>query len=97
MNTPDPERDLTLLRGLIEAFERLGVTVEFANLSVGEVQGRGGMGRVKERKLIILDRNLPTREMNEILAAALANMDVENLLLHPIVREAVDRYIKRNV
>jgi len=96
VKTPDPERDITLLQGLIEAFERLGITVEFANLSVGEIQGKGGMGRVRDRKLVILDRNLPTREMNEILAAELAEMDIENLFLPPIVREAVERYIKRN-
>lgn len=97
MKTPDPEQDLLLLQGLIQSFERIGITVEFANLSVGDVQGKGGMGRVKDRRVIILDRNLPTREMNEILAAELARMDVENLFLSPIVREAVERYIKRNV
>ena len=89
MSLPDPERDLLLLRGLIEVFERLGISVEFANLSFDDVRGKGGLCRFRDRRLIILDRQLSTREMNELLAALLAKMDVESLFLPPLVREAI--------
>ncbi len=93
----DSEQDLLLLKSLIEVFERLGVHVEFANLSFEDIRGKGGLCRIHDRRRIVLDVNLATREMSELLAAELAGMKIEEVYLPPLVREAVDRYHKKNV
>ena len=97
MSLSDPERNALILRGLVEAFERLGITVELANLSFEDVKGRGGLCRVHDRRLIIIDKKLSTQEIIELLAAELARMDLEGLYLPPIVRDAVERYMRKNV
>ena len=92
MMNPDGEKDLLLLQGLIDAFEKLEVGVNFARLSVGDVAGKGGLAKVGGKKILVIDRDLSTGEMCELLASELARMDVEGLFLAPIVRDAVDKY-----
>lgn len=97
LNPLDKEKELRLLAGLIEAFDKIGITVQFAKLTFEDVRGKGGMARVHDRKILILDKDLSTREMTELLASELANMNIENLFLPPMVREAVERYARKNV
>lgn len=91
MMNPDGERELLLLQGLIEAFERLGVTVDFAKLSVGDVQGKGGLAKIGKKKIMIVDRDLPPRDKNEVLASELAKMDTEGIFLSPLVRDEIEK------
>ena len=94
MKNPDTGREALLLGELIETFERLGISVEFANLSFDDIQGKGGLCRVRDREKIILDRRLTVEDMNELLASELAKMDVEDIYLSPVVREAVERHAR---
>lgn len=95
MTRLDGEKDLLLLQGLLDAFDKLGVRVDFAKLSVGDVQGKGGLAKIKDRKILVVDRDLHTRDMAELLADELAQLDTEDLFLTPHVREAVEARRKK--
>lgn len=80
-----------LLDALIETFERLGMSVRFEALSVEDVRGKGGKCRVREREMIIIEKDLSTREKVEVLAAELSRMDCDDIFLPPNVREALEK------
>lgn len=52
-------------------------------------RARSGVCRVGERKVIVLDRRLAPADRVDILCAALAGCDLENVFLSPAVRARV--------
>lgn len=87
----DGEQNLLLMRELLEVFGRLEIPVQFADLSVCDVKGKGGLCRVNDKWLMILDRELSTMEINEILIDTLKNLDIEQFYFPPLVREALEK------
>jgi hypothetical protein len=83
-------RQQRLVDELIEAAERLGLTVRREKLlrEVG-YRARGGACRLREENLVIIDRDQPPHEQLEILAEALRGRDLENVYLSPEVRRIV--------
>jgi hypothetical protein len=88
----DTEQNLLLLQEFFEVFDRLDIPIQFADLSVGDVKGKGGLCRVNDKWMVILDKELSTIEINEILTKALHNLDTEKIYLPPLVREALEKY-----
>ncbi len=83
-------RELRLERAvdeLAEAAVRSGLKVRRERLlrEVG-YRARGGMCRLREEHLVIIDRDQPPHEQLEILAEALKGRDLEALYLSPAVR-----------
>ena len=78
---------LTALEGLAE---QLQIPVTYAALATDELPGRGGMCVVHGERRIIIERSLATREKACLLAAGLAQFDLEDVFLLPAVREAIE-------
>ncbi|MGH7932156.1 MAG: hypothetical protein ACREQN_03205 [Candidatus Binataceae bacterium] len=75
---------------LTEAAKRLGLEVRREKIlrEVG-YRTRSGACRLREKDLIILDREQPAAEQIEVLAEALRSRDVEQLYLSPAARRVL--------
>jgi hypothetical protein len=76
-----------LLDELTEAAKRLGLEVRRERLlrEVG-YRARGGACRLREKYLILIDRDQPAAEQVEVLVEALRDRDLEQLYLSPAAR-----------
>ncbi len=79
---------LTALEGLAE---QLQIPVTYALFATEELSGRGGMCVIHGDRRIILEQSLTTREKTRLLAAGLAQFDLEDVFLLPAVREAIEQ------
>jgi len=76
-----------LVDELTEAAKRLGLEVRRERIlrEVG-YRARGGACRLREKRLIIIDRDQPPSEQIEVLVEALRDCDLEQLYLSPEAR-----------
>lgn len=79
-----------VLEELLETARRCGLEVRREKLlrEVG-YRARGGACRVKQRDLVILDREQSVEEQLEVLAEALRERDLESLYLSPAARRMI--------
>ena len=84
-------RLLKLVDELCEAAERVGLVVRREKIlrEVG-YRARGGACRLREKDLIIIDRDQAPAEQLEVLAQALRGCDLESLYLSPAARSVVE-------
>ena len=80
-------RLLRLADELAEVAKRVGLEVRRERIlrEVG-YRARGGACRLREKDLIIIDREMPPAEQVEMLAEALRTRDLEELYLSPAAR-----------
>jgi len=80
-------RQLRLVDELAEAAQRVGLEVRRERIlrEVG-YRARGGACRLREKDLIIIDRDQPASEQIEVLAEALRHRNLEELYLSPAAR-----------
>jgi len=83
--------DAGLLIALESLAEQLRIPVTYATLATEELPGRGGLCVIHGERRVIIERTLSTREKARLLAAGLAQFDLEDVFLLPAVREAIDR------
>ncbi len=90
MGEQKESRVLKLIDELCEAAERVGLVVRREKIlrEVG-YRARGGACRLREKDLIIIDRDQAPAEQLEILADALRERDLESLYLSPAARRVV--------
>ncbi len=83
-------RLLRLVEELAEAAARVGLEVRREKIlrEVG-YRVRGGACRVREKDLVILDREQPAAEQLEVLAEALRSRDLESVYLSPAARRVI--------
>lgn len=83
-------RLLKLADELVEAAKQLGLEVRRERLlrEVG-YRARGGPCRLRDRDLIIMDREMPPADQIEILAEALRERAHEQLYLSPAARRCL--------
>ena len=81
------EELLSRLEGLAD---QLRIPVRYASLATEEMSGRGGLCILRGERRIIIERTLGCREKARLLAAGLAQFDLEGVFLLPAVREAID-------
>jgi hypothetical protein len=83
-------RLLRLVDELVEAAKRLGLEVRREKIlrEVG-YRARGGACRLREKDLIILDREMPPAEQVEIIAEALRERNLEEVYLSPAARRVL--------
>lgn len=74
---------------MIDAAREVGLQVRYENISRPGYPG--GLCRVKDRWIVILNKGAPVDERIETLASALASQDTQDVFLAPDVRETVDR------
>lgn len=90
MSTGKETRLLGLVDELAEAAKRLGLEVRREKLlrEVG-YRARGGACRLRQKDLIIIDREQPAAEQIEVLAEAMRGRNLEEVYLSPAVRRIV--------
>ncbi len=90
MSASKETRLLGLVDELAEAAKRLGLEVRREKLlrEVG-YRARGGACRLRQKDLIILDREQPAAEQIEVLAEAMRGRNLEELYLSPAARRIV--------
>jgi hypothetical protein len=76
-----------LVDELAEAAERVGLEVRRERIlrEIG-YRARGGACRLREKNMVIIDRELPVHEQLEVLADAIRGRDFESLYLSPAAR-----------
>jgi len=90
MSEQKESRMLKLLDELCEAAERVGLVVRREKIlrEIG-YRARGGACRLREKELVIIDRDTAPAEQLEVLADALRSRDLESLYLSPAARQVV--------
>jgi len=78
---------LSLLEGLAE---QLQIPVSYADLATEELPGRGGLCVLHGERRIIIERTLAVRQKARLLAAGLAQFDLEEVFVLPAVRQALE-------
>jgi hypothetical protein len=83
-------RMLKLVDELSEAAQRVGLVVRREKIlrEIG-YRARGGACRLREKNLLIIDRDMAPAEQLEVLADALRSRDLESLYLSPAARQVV--------
>ncbi len=83
-------RTMRIVEELAEAAERVGLQVRREKIlrEIG-YRTRGGACRLREKDLVIIDRDQPASEQLEVLAEALRSRDLEALYLSPAARRIV--------
>ena len=71
---------------LEETAEGLGVEVRSC-----PAESEGGLVMLKERRVLFIPEGTPAARRAEVIASALAPLDIEGVFLVPAVREAVER------
>lgn len=89
-------RLLRLVDELAEVAKRLGLEVRREKIlrEVG-YRARGGACRLREKDLIIIDREMAPAEQVEMLAEALRTRDLENLYLSPAARRLLQAGVEQ--
>jgi hypothetical protein len=82
--------DALALRGMEDAARRLGVAVRYERLGDDDIRVSSGFCRVKDEKIVIIDKRLDTRGKWKALAMALKQADVDSIFLPPLARELLD-------
>jgi len=90
MGEQKESRMLKLVDELCEAAERVGLVVRREKIlrEIG-YRARGGACRLREKNLLIIDRDMAPAEQLEVLADALRSRDLESLYLSPAARQVV--------
>lgn len=82
--------DTMALRAMEEAARRLGVAVRYERLGDDDIMVSSGFCRVKDEKIVIIDKRLDTRGRWKALAMALKQADTDSIFLPPLARELLD-------
>jgi hypothetical protein len=84
-------RVMRIVDELAEAAERVGLVVRREKIlrEIG-YRTRGGACRLRDRDLVIIDRDQPASEQLEVIAEALRSRDLESVYLSPAARRVVD-------
>ncbi|HEY2485342.1 MAG TPA: hypothetical protein VGI36_09350 [Candidatus Binataceae bacterium] len=90
MGEQKESRMLKLVDELCEAAERVGLVVRREKIlrEIG-YRVRGGACRLREKNLVIIDRDMAPADQLEVLADALRSRDLESLYLSPAARRVV--------
>ncbi len=76
-----------LLQELESLAEQLSVEVRHEPLA----GPRGGLCRLGDRDLILIDRNLPLAERVELMAQALSTLPLDDVFVRPDVRQLLEK------
>ena len=83
-------RMMRIVDELAEAAQRVGLEVRREKImrEIG-YRTRGGACRLRDKNLLIIDRDQPATEQLEVIAEALRSRDLESLYLSPAARRVV--------
>ncbi len=90
MKNHDPRNLLSLLEG---AATKLGIEVRYEDLISRDDIGssRGGLCRLHDFKIVLIHDQLSTEDRCDVLAGALAMLDLSEIYLPPAIRVVIER------
>ena len=77
---------------LKELAEKLGVAVSEQNLRSTGIKAKSGLCKVKGKNILMMDKQMPFQDKNEILASCLSKLPHENIFIVPALREFLDSF-----
>jgi hypothetical protein len=75
-----------LLERLEELAQRLDVTISYDR----GLDGPGGFCRVKEEKLLLVNRDLPLRDKIDLIAETMIQLPIDDIFIIPELREYLE-------
>jgi hypothetical protein len=79
-----------LLQHLEGIAEKLALTVNYQNLRKLGIYSRGGLYRLKEEQVVLIETSLTLSEKIDTLADALSRFNLEDVSMPPLVRKIID-------
>jgi hypothetical protein len=78
-----------ILQNLEAIAEKMSIQVNYENLRKKHIFSKGGLCRLKEDKVVIIDTTLNLSEKIDVLSDALSQFDLEDIYMPPAVRKIV--------
>ena len=75
-----------VLQNLEAIAEKLSVKVQYENIRKKYIFSKGGLYRLKEDRVVIIESSLNLSEKIDILADALSQFELEDIYMPPAVR-----------
>ena len=79
--------ETTILQNLEGIAEKLNLKVSYENLRKLRVFSKGGLYRFKDDRTVLIEKSLILSEKIDTLADALAQFDLEEIFIPPVVRK----------
>jgi len=79
-----------LLQHLEGIAEKLNLKVNYRNLRKLSIYSRGGLYRLKEEQVVLIETSLTLSEKIDTLADALSRFNLEDISMPPLVRKIID-------
>jgi hypothetical protein len=79
-----------LLQHLEGIAEKLTLTVNYQNLRKLGIYSRGGLYRLKEEQVVLIETSLTLSEKIDTLTDALSRFNLEDVSMPPLVRKIID-------
>jgi hypothetical protein len=86
----NPVDDGLALRAMEDTARRLGVAMRYERLGDDDISVSSGFCRLKDEKIVIIDKRLDTRGRWKALATALKQTDINSVFLPPLARKLLD-------
>ncbi len=83
-------RDEALLSALEALAEQLRIPVTYAAIATDDLPSEGGLCVVHGERRIIIEQSMSCHQKIRLLAAGLAQVDLENVFLLPAIRQAIE-------
>ena len=79
-----------LLNQLEELAEKLGILVRDENINIEELSSTGGLCRVEEKYVLILNSKVTVTEKIQVMIKALQQFDLSAFYIKPVIRELLE-------
>jgi hypothetical protein len=81
-----------ILSYLEELAEKLEILVRDENINIDESSSPGGLCRVEEKYVIILNSKATVKEKIQVMIKALQQFDLRDMYIKPVIRELLEGY-----
>ena len=79
-----------LLNQLEDLAENLGILVRDENINIEESSSSGGLCRIEEEYVLILNSKATVKEKNQVMINALQQFDLSDIYIKPVIRELLE-------
>jgi len=79
-----------LLQHLEGIAEKLNLRVNYQNLRKLSIYSRGGLYRLKDEQVVLIETSLTLSEKIDTLADALSRFNIEDISMPPLLRKIID-------
>lgn len=82
--------EITLLAHLEEISHKLGIAVRYENIPLDEAFSVGGLCRIRDKQVIIINENASKGDKLLALGKALKRFDLDKIYLKPALRKFLE-------